>query len=221
MGHLPKLKKLGWRGNGLGTAGAQAVARAYIENGALTTEIDIDRYWVNGSIVLEIDNYQKRNEQLVALRDKLDEEFKVLVPLSSAKIFLCGYPEVGKTTLRKTLRRDIGFRTRFMWETRPKKEPRTRGIELSEIQDKDDIKLIFWDLAGQEEFHVLHGTFLADLGLAGGKATTFVLVFKATFEANVQAQLVYWLKFVASSSARHVKRQVIIVLRLTGDTGCG
>ncbi|CAM6123119.1 unnamed protein product [Calypogeia fissa] len=220
MGHLPELKKFSWRGNGLGIAGAQAVARAYSENDALTTDIDIDRDEVDYPLVLAIDKYMKRNERLVALRNKLDEEFQVLVPLSSAKSFLCGYPDVGKTRLRKTLKRDIGFWTRFMWETRSKKEPRTRGIELTRIQDTEKFTLIFWDLAGQEEFHVLHGTFLADLGFAGGKATTFVLVFKAEFEVNVQAKLIYWLKFVTSSSDRHVKRQVIIVLNCFDGKTC-
>ncbi|CAM6086646.1 unnamed protein product [Calypogeia fissa] len=190
---------------------AQAVARAYFENEVLTADISIDRDSVSYPMIQEINNYKQRNERLLALRNKLDEQFKILVPLSSAKIFLCGYPEVGKTTLRRTLRRDSGFRNRFIWETRPRKEPRTKGIELSRIQKMDKFTLIFWDLAGQEEFHILHGTFLADLGFAAGKATTFVLVFKAEFEANVHAKLIYWVKFVASSSVTHVKRQVVVV----------
>ncbi|OAE24333.1 hypothetical protein AXG93_2829s1010 [Marchantia polymorpha subsp. ruderalis] len=110
------------------------------------------------------------------------------------------------------------------WERRPRfhEEPRTRGIELSAVSGEagtsaEELTLILWELAGQQEFHVMHGAFLPDLGLASGRATTFVLVFRADSvkppeAAKSERELRYWLRFIAAGSVKGIKRHLVLAL---------
>ncbi|CAM6129760.1 unnamed protein product [Calypogeia fissa] len=221
-GCLPSLKDLVWKNRQtdrlIMEEEATAIAQAYFENIALTINIEFSwKYVSDPSIHVKFTEYRETNLRLAPLLKKLEEEFNDVVPLTSAKVFLCGYPEVGKTTLRNSLKRSLGLWTRFMWETRPKllKEPRTKGIELRRIRDKNNRTLILWDLAGQSEFHILHGTFFADVGFIAGKATSFVLVLKLPFH-NEKEDLQYWLKFMASSSTKHARRHAVIVVNCFG-----
>ncbi|CAM6103719.1 unnamed protein product [Calypogeia fissa] len=235
-GHLPGLDRLKWEKNPDADAVAEAIAQAYLKHESLTATFDIDWHLVSDlSLRTKVDEYRGKNMRLTDLKQKHKEELQDVVSLNCAKVFLCGYPLVGKTTLRRTLIKSreskwtklIGGRRSTTFP-----EPRTKGIELSSLmaiekdlqlastdsahqleEKKTPMELVLWDLAGQEEFHVLHGTFLADLGFAGGRATTFILVFKSTYEGSVtEKKLRYWLKFVASSSQKFVRRHVVIVL---------
>lgn len=65
---------------------------------------------------------------------KLGEDIGNFVPQTCARAFLCGYPKVGKTTLRQALLHSLGIRTKMMRGTRPVKESRTREIEIIKIE---------------------------------------------------------------------------------------
>ncbi|CAM6118980.1 unnamed protein product [Calypogeia fissa] len=235
-GHLPGLDRLKWEKNPDVDAVAKAIAQACLEHESLTATFDIDWHLVSDlSLRTKVDEYRGKNMRLTDLKQKHKEELQDVVSLNCAKVFLCGYPLVGKTTLRRTLIKSQESKwTKLIGGRRSatSPEPRTKGIELSSLmaiekdlqlasttsthqleEKKTPMELVLWDLAGQEEFHVLHGIFLADLGFAGGRATTFILVLKSTYEGSVtDKKLCYWLKFVASSSQKFVRRHVVIVL---------
>ncbi|CAM6092521.1 unnamed protein product [Calypogeia fissa] len=213
---LCSLETLIWVGNPVGDADPEAIVEAYYANEDLTMTFDIDWDQVKDpALKTKVDEYRARNIRLCALKEQHKDVLEDLVPLSCAKVFLCGYPRVGKTTLARALAQSTP-------ETQPLKEAPTRGIELSQLEETN-MTLTIWDLAGQEEYHVLHGTFFVDLGLASGKATIFVLVLRASFTkaaADVEKDLLYWFRFMASSSQKHVKRRVVIVLNCFGGQQC-
>ncbi|BBN06111.1 hypothetical protein MPTK1_3g18480 [Marchantia polymorpha subsp. ruderalis] len=164
---------------------------------------------------------EKRLDNMRAEEFKLKDEEQVVPHM--AKVFLCGYEKVGKTTLRRSMERNL-LKSLIKWERRPRfhEEPRTRGIELSEVSGEagtpeEELTLILWELAGQQEFHVMHGAFLPDLGLASGRATTFVLVFRADSvkppeAAKSERELRYWLRFIAAGSVKGLKRHLVLAL---------
>ncbi|CAM6123325.1 unnamed protein product [Calypogeia fissa] len=215
-GHLYNLEPLVWLGNLVDDVAAGAIVRAYHENENLTTIFDIDWNRVRDpALKTMMKGYRAQNIRLRVLKKEHKEVLEDLVPLTCAKIFLCGFHGVGKTTLRNSL-------THCTPQTPSLKEAPTRGIELSQLEEKN-LTLTLWDIAGQEEYRVLHGTFFADLGLASGKATIFVLVLRARFSkamADVEKDLLYWFRFIASSCQKYVHRHVVIVLNCFGGQQC-
>lgn len=227
-GHLPTLLRLSMEGQDSGhisDACAEALVRAYRNNHFLYATIKVR--WANESMRNNAEGFRWRNvrlrkRSLKLLRSEPD------VAATHAKVFLCGPPKVGKTTLRKSL-------CRTHWESltsteRNRAEERTRGIEVSEIVHKN-LVLGVWDLAGQPEYHLLHSAFLPDLGLGEGQATIFVIVCSANYSgrkdvAKAQKEIDYWMRFISSSStdaggAPDSKRHVFVVLNsFEGDHSC-
>ncbi|CAM6086935.1 unnamed protein product [Calypogeia fissa] len=215
-GRLCSLETLSCAGVPVNDVAVGAIVEAYHENEDLTMSFDFDwNHVTDPALETKVNGYRARNIRLCTLKEKHREVLDDVVPLTCAKIFLCGFPEVGKTTLRRAL-------THSTVRSHSFKEAPTRGIELSQLEERN-MTLTLWDLAGQEEYHVLHGTFFVDLGLAGGKATVFVLVLRANISksvADLKKDLLYWFKFMASSSQRHVKRHVVIVLNCFDGQPC-
>ncbi|CAM6129533.1 unnamed protein product [Calypogeia fissa] len=146
------------------------------------------------------------------------------VPPEFGKVYLCGDPEVGKTTLRRTMQRSF-LQSLFTWETRRHEEKRTRGIDVSYFSSKSNepgenpITLLVWDMAGQEDYHLVHNAFFPDLGFGEGQATTFVVVCtsKKDFKECV-IDLEKWMRFIASSCDKTIRnlRHVFVVLNNIG-----
>ncbi|CAM6126676.1 unnamed protein product [Calypogeia fissa] len=147
------------------------------------------------------------------------------VSASYAKIYLCGSPMVGKTTLSHTLKRTI---SESLWtrERRPHLEARTRGIDVSKVFSsgfypiENEITLLVWDMAGQQDYHLVHNSFFPDLSFSEGKATTFVIVCTSEDLHEAEVQLRYWLRYIASSCDKtlHKLRHVFVVLNnIRGD----
>ncbi|CAM6083561.1 unnamed protein product [Calypogeia fissa] len=150
-----------------------------------------------------------------------------VVPATHSKVYICGDPEVGKTTLRKTLQRSF-WKSFFSWEKKTRMEQRTRGIDVSIVASKVNNEgekpnyLLVWDMAGQREYHLLHNSFLPDLRSAKGNATSFIVVCSSkTSLTESKQQLIYWLRFIASScgntteNPRHV---LVVVNNIGGDS---
>ncbi|CAM6101789.1 unnamed protein product [Calypogeia fissa] len=227
-GQLPQLQILDLDHNvGGSRKAAEAFRDAVRSNRSLVLRLKIN--WPSFS------NYESnvrknldRNRRVARLLEQLRGE--VDVPATNGKIFLCGHPREGKTTLRRSLQKRV---TMFSRETNFRDEPRTRGIEVSHIVSKGEgggepIKLAIWDLAGQWEYQVLHSAFLPDLAFADGQATTFVVVCNAKYpsadtggERQGRQMLNYWMRFIASSAIKGEekgKRYVIVVLnRFNGE----
>jgi hypothetical protein len=104
---------------------------------------------------------------------------------------------------------------------------RTRGIEVHSLKSSEEIRWSIWDMGGQEEFHGFHYFMLPDLSDTGNPSL-FLLVCspyvlrdegspsKETLKRpiEIQKELEYWLRFIASKSRRTIsfKPKVIVVL---------
>ncbi|CAM6043644.1 unnamed protein product [Sphagnum compactum] len=154
---------------------------------------------------------------------------------TSARVFLCGYPYAGKTTLRKGLVRCLAhgstfstiFFTPIMDFLSKLKEglrqtQRTHGIEIRELKVTKGMNLSIWDMAGQEEFHAFHDFMLPNLD-GTSYPSLFLLVcnpFKHVQGApkktiqDIQGELDYWLRFIASKNRQSIifKPKAIVVL---------
>ncbi|KAG0600564.1 hypothetical protein M758_11G043700 [Ceratodon purpureus] len=147
---------------------------------------------------------------------------------TSGRVFLCGEPYAGKTTLRKTIMQilSISLGKKEKTRMRPlknlirlirgsektqgiegKDDERTRGIEVHHIL-YDDIDMTIWDMAGQEEYHAFHDLVVPNLS-GGGSCSSFILVCdpqtdhksqQPKNEAAVEGELLYWLRFIASNT---------------------
>lgn len=204
---------------------ARAFVSAYSSNEALTLQLKTFP-WPNTSFATNAEKFRKRNVAFTSARHNLKDEKDV--PATTGKAFLCGFQKVGKTTLRRTLQQSkVGAMCRPMrssWTVGGSRtaEPRTRGIEVTHIvkkgrRGKPDVVLAIWDLAGQAEYRVLHSAFC----LAEGKATIFVIVCNATYEpGHSETELLFWLRFVASSCEPGIKRHVLVVLNCFDGREC-
>jgi GTPase SAR1 family protein len=90
-------------------------------------------------------------------------------------------------------------------------DERTRGIEISLVQDSD-IVVSIWDLAGQEEYHAFHDYMMPKFGDVVNPCS-FLFLFDPTREMHVgeknrsrkepevlKEELNYWLRFIASNT---------------------
>ncbi|KAG0606903.1 hypothetical protein M758_9G177500 [Ceratodon purpureus] len=147
---------------------------------------------------------------------------------TSGRVFLCGEPYAGKTTLVKTImeihslsllkkekRRKKGLNiTKGLFKRSEKTtsdermaEERTRGIEVHQLSC-DGIDMTIWDMAGQEEYHAFHDLVVPNLS-GNGSCSSFILVCdpqtdhklrQPRDEADVERELLYWLRFIASNT---------------------
>ncbi|CAM6126723.1 unnamed protein product [Calypogeia fissa] len=148
-----------------------------------------------------------------------------MVEATFGKIYLCGNPNAGKTTLIHTLRR-TPWESLFTWERGPHTENPTRGIEVSQVsstgtkktKDQNPITLLVWDMAGQQDYHLVHNAFFPDLSFSEGKATTFVIVCNSNHLDEANEHLQYWLRYIASSCHKTTGRlrHVFVVLNNMG-----
>ncbi|CAK9276769.1 unnamed protein product [Sphagnum jensenii] len=153
-----------------------------------------------------------------------------LVNSTGARVFLCGSPRAGKTALRQSLMRSNAlnhsrplacmrlFSLSTSWAQDRNKgilfhrnqDERTRGIEISLVQDSD-IVVSIWDLAGQEEYHAFHDYMMPNFADVVNPCS-FLFLFDPTREMDVGEQnrsrkepkvlkeeLIYWLQFIASN----------------------
>ncbi len=92
-----------------------------------------------------------------------------------------------------------------------KHDERTRGIEISIVEDAD-ITISIWDMAGQEEFHAFHDYMMPNLGDVVSLCS-FLFVFNPIMQKNehdmhhhqktwkeFHEDLTYWLCFIASNN---------------------
>ncbi|CAM6101787.1 unnamed protein product [Calypogeia fissa] len=233
-GQLPKLQMLDLEHS---VGGSKKVAEAF-RNAVRSNKsvvLTLKFNWPSFSTYENnVRRYLERNRRIARMLEQLKGEEDVQA--TNGKIFLCGHPKEGKTTLRRSLQKSLpALVTIFSREKRFREEPRTRGIEVSHIVSKGEgggepIKLAIWDLAGQWEYQVLHSAFLPDLALADGQATTFVIVCNAKYPSSDTGSkhhgrqvLNYWMRFIASSSLKgeeRGKRHVMLVLNCFNDEPC-
>ncbi|CAM6117608.1 unnamed protein product [Calypogeia fissa] len=200
--------------------GAEALVAALALNNLLAVEVIFEWY-----LFPFLDRRRKQLSTRNTRQHDIAASFKdyPVVPAACGKVYLCGSPEVGKTTLRRTLQRTF-FQSLWTWETRPHVEPRTRGIHVSQFSSKgnekkhqNSVTLFVWDMAGQQDYHLVHNAFFPDLSFSEGKATVFVIVCDSK-NLDPKQQLEYWLRYISSSCHKNTKqlRHVFVILNNIG-----
>ncbi|EGD77003.1 hypothetical protein PTSG_12575 [Salpingoeca rosetta] len=221
--------------NDLGPEGGKAIGEALKVNTTLTS-LYIDSNSISGRLESSIKSAVERNKQ----RQK---ELKALlehgsVPLSTAKVFVCGHYGIGKTTLIDTLQSAPTFfntmrrHRRKTYDEPDRPDQRTPGIEMHDFALKrgrssgsvsltpspagaaeggEDLsshettlppcKLRVYDFAGQVEYHVVHELLFAD-----HNAVFVVCVDLSKDQANVEASVLYWLRFIKTRLHQAVHR---------------
>ena len=109
--------------------------------------------------------------------------------LNRIKVYFCGQPEAGKTTLSRALAR---ISTKMSDEKAPLKM-RTRGIDIMTVVAEDGLEYSFWDFAGQADYHLHHDMFIYI------DAAIFVLLIdmrKSLAERFDHAK--YWLRYIVT-----------------------
>ncbi|KAG0575577.1 hypothetical protein KC19_5G014000 [Ceratodon purpureus] len=150
----------------------------------------------------------------------------------SGRVFLCGNPYAGKTTLRKSMKLLDVFDNKqsslLLLKKRAKKiisdklwtkteakvsKPklvleRTRGIEVDHVEC-NGIGISIWDMAGQTDYHSFHDLVVPNLS-ADGSCSLFLLTcnplqrhsFQKRNISDIKEEVKYWLRFIASNTRR-------------------
>eukprot|EP00053_Salpingoeca_punica_P008191 m.74088 g.74088 ORF g.74088 m.74088 type:complete len:802 (-) comp14488_c1_seq24:183-2588(-) len=105
------------------------------------------------------------------------------VPVTQFPLFICGFQEVGKTTLSHTLERS----------KMPDNEPSTRGVATRPVTI-NGCEFSIWDYAGEMEYYSCHEFFL----LPSSHAVFLVCVRGNQSVAKATQELQYWLRFIRS-----------------------
>ncbi|KAG6548895.1 hypothetical protein Mapa_009658 [Marchantia paleacea] len=225
-GHLPSLQKLICTGACNTLASSQALVRAYMKNPFLVVKILVD--WPTEQIRNNAEGLRKRNIRSVGSLKVLKDE--PLVAGYHGKVFVCGQPKVGKTSLRKSLC------SLTRWEALAA-SVRKRDSVSDDVGSRMDVSIVshkklnlgLWDLQGQAEYDLIHGGFLSHLAYGNCQTTMFLLVCSANYtgEENkslAKRELDYWMRYISSMSARGVqdcKPLVFVVLNsFQGDHSC-
>ncbi|KAI5054030.1 hypothetical protein GOP47_0031079, partial [Adiantum capillus-veneris] len=168
------------------------------------------------------------------------EGFEQVRP-STVRLYLCGLPLSGKTSVSKSLSRwSKGSLHPWSRLKGIKLSHRTRGIEVTTIESPpDDLRISVWDMAGQLEYHSFHDGMLPDLGDLA-IPSSFLFVWNP-FMMNDQGKLLrhaqsgklvvkhpndfrddfkYWLKFLASKTPKsNVLKPNVVVVMTRADHG--
>ncbi|KAG6553155.1 hypothetical protein Mapa_005214 [Marchantia paleacea] len=154
----------------------------------------------------ELLQMERRERYMKVMRENWGADVKVedLTKSKYGRLFLCGSPKAGKTTLMRSL---TGLQRNWISNLATsfvEKFGRTEGVEIQLLTTIDGVQIIIWDLAGQEIFRALQGFLFPKLKLG----SIFVFIFspydreKKTFKFHEQLkqEMRPWLRFIASNS---------------------
>ncbi|XP_039130973.1 protein TORNADO 1 [Dioscorea cayenensis subsp. rotundata] len=156
--------------------------------------------------------YEKlgQNSSLVPEKDLLND-LQLTTP-TFCRVFFCGQEFAGKNSLCNSILHNLdSSRLTYTDALRTLVNPVEQIVRSSDIKIKTsqdgDIKISIWNLAGQHENFALH-----DLMFPGHGSPSFFLIVSSMFRkpANrepktpeeVEADLLYWLRFIVSNSRR-------------------
>ncbi|XP_072019729.1 death-associated protein kinase 1-like isoform X2 [Amphiura filiformis] len=127
-------------------------------------------------------------------------------PVKTVKLFLCGDPCAGKTTLYKTLSKGL-LESAVRPKTKSTGHVRTPGIHVKEKCIRGAGTFVIWDMAGQIEYHVTHAMML------GSSRGLFILVYNASEPDGEQTRkLRYWLSFIKAEQNPSDESKNLIVI---------
>ena len=152
------------------------------------------------------------------IRDLLDYQCKEDHLLkSTVKVFVLGDHLAGKSSLTKALQNNPGFLSsltgRFQ-EVRGVKH-QTNGIDSFSFSSDIFGNVVFYDFAGQREFHMIHADILSAHKAVGG---VFVVVVNiAQSDDDICSSLQYWVSFIQECCADSEMVPHIIVVGSHAD----
>lgn len=119
---------------------------------------------------------------------------------NTLKVYLCGDPKAGKSTLVRTLR---GIpHPKVVDEV----EERTKGIEVSSFTTASGGKCVLWDFAGQVDYHVHHSLFMYPA------ASVFLVLIDASQRYELMlAQCEYWLRYICTQCPKGEQPNVLLL----------
>ncbi|MDA8031885.1 MAG: 50S ribosome-binding GTPase, partial [Alphaproteobacteria bacterium] len=130
---------------------------------------------------------------------KLVNEFKQTLSFAAKRIIaVIGHAECGKSTLIAALEAEGKSWFRKVRDNRQ----RTAGIEAIEFSSRKYGEALFYDFAGQTQYHSPHQSFLEAMLSKPGASVALLLLVKATAEEDIiTQQLFHWLHPVVQMSA--------------------
>ena len=125
-----------------------------------------------------------------------------MVSLDRIKIYLCGQPEAGKTTLARALVRSIDSApagTDILLS-------RTRGIDVTTAKLANGVSYSIWDFAGQSDYHVHHDIFMFP------QAALFIVIIDVRDSLEDRHKhAVYWLQYIVTQCPPGSKPNVLVL----------
>ena len=135
-----------------------------------------------------------------------------MASLNRIKIYLCGQPEAGKTTLARVLIRFV--------DPDPHKgnklKQRTRGIDVMKGTLPSGATYKLWDFAGQADYHVHHDLFMYP------EAAVFILLIDLRETPDLQLKhLTYWLRYIVTQCPSGTKPSVLLLATHVDESDAG
>ncbi|BFI23038.1 hypothetical protein MPTK1_8g18425 [Marchantia polymorpha subsp. ruderalis] len=183
-------------------------------------EIDVSRTsWARDGKAAQIQESLKLNQKRSVYMSLFREANLTFGDAKAGRLFLCGSPRAGKTQLLKTLMR-INHRWLHKSNLVSKWDAllRTKGIEVTFLQNNDKMQISVWDLAGQWIFRTLHNVLFPQTN----NFCVFLFVYSPFCERTssnksdscFKTELEEWLSFISSSTkvTGHDLPQVFVVI---------
>nr|XP_006818438.1 PREDICTED: death-associated protein kinase 1-like [Saccoglossus kowalevskii] len=156
-------------------------------------------FYKDAKILLMKAKQQRQHSELLMKQcgDKVD----------STKMYFCGHGAVGKTTLKKTLKKSVlsSFRRRAPKIGKDEHIP-TPGISIENVNLPGVGKCSIWDIAGQSQYFVSHSmffdagkaTFIVVYKIVDYKKTSdgYILIRPMDIKQLAMNQVTFWLKFI-------------------------
>ena len=140
--------------------------------------------------------------QLAEIRDYANLLRAGITSIDQIKVYFCGQPEAGKTTLSRSL---VNKRTKLSDEQNSLKL-RTRGIDVMHVQMPSGAPCVFWDFAGQADYHVHH-----DIFMSSDASLYVVLVDARASQSEREAHATYWLQYILTQCSPTSKPNVLLL----------
>ncbi|XP_072044415.1 death-associated protein kinase dapk-1-like [Amphiura filiformis] len=137
-------------------------------------------------------------------------------PVDVVKVFLCGDPSAGKTTIKNTLTKKLSIisKVKGLVVSTQREDvegdyhdyERTPGIDVSRETVEGAGTFLIWDCAGQVEYSVTHGMFM------GSAQSIFVVIYNLLeLLAGNMSTTKYWLPFLKATREPNERSTVILV----------
>ena len=135
---------------------------------------------------------------------------------SLTRVFVVGYPQVGKSSLIEALKSSDKFYFFKKRLTEGDVSPHTAGIVPSIYQGKKNRNILFFDFAGDTEYYSSHAAVLERLSVTGSNNFLIVVDLREETETIIQ-KLGYWLSFISYHSKNPAASAKVVIIGSHAD----